>query len=64
MQKTNTSVVELRHIGGHLAAKHYVDKGGIEIRDGERVIQIIIGPGVPIKIRRGRICLGRKRNAK
>ena len=59
MQKTNISVMEVRHIGGHLVAKHYVDKGVIEIKDGEYVVQIIIGPGIPIKILRGRI-----RNAK
>lgn len=55
MQKTKTATMEIRNIVGKLAAKYYITKGMIEIRNGDCFVQIILPPGTEIMVRTGKM---------
>lgn len=53
MKQTNTAVEEIRNVKHRLIAKHYPDKGVIEIwQKGERTI-IIVPIGTPVQVCHG-----------
>lgn len=54
MKQTSTAVREIRNIMGKLTAKYYADKGVIEIKQGECIVQIIIPPGTLIRVLTGK----------
>lgn len=55
MQKTNTAVMDIKNIIGKLTAKYYMEKGVIEIRNGDYIVQILIPPGTKLRVLTGRV---------